>query len=1373
MHGRFSNMAILTALILSTLFVQVSGDRQPSVRMMPVDAGPSRSPPDPNVTGGLYDGLVRYDDVALIVNDNSEMSKEIGTYFAMKRGLPSLNIINISVDEKEIIDFAEYDDLARQVKENLSERGLTNKINYLVTTKGVPLKVTSGETNMNRQQYYESASVDSELMLLDSDDEYLVHNLWTVDNPYAGSGEPFSREVFGIRLVTRLTGYTVEEAKGLVDKATVSFGVRGNALLDMDPGKNGSGGYKQGNDWMLYADNWLKDNGYPSYLDATRDFRTGWTDTMAYYSWGSNDGDWGEVQSSNTGFEYGTDAQASSWIYEAVGGTIERTEETSASGSWSLKMARTGSGIIKAYQDVPVNYPDHRFIADGRMSISGVGSPGARILLEGYDMSGKLRWTHELANRTGTRNFDYYQDPIENDTTVTTIRMICELLGDGTAFFDNFYLRVIRPHNQWLNGSIAETIVSTGGRSITYGTWYGQSLVADLIRDGVTGIKGYTWEPFITAVSRAHILIPAYYLGFSLAESFWMGSPYVSWMGTVIGDPKCTPFINERPDMGPSPDEDPIRTWVDEYGTPWLSFNLKNKGNRNVEQGVVELYIDGVAKIHEELVDLAPNGTYNISISSTDQPEIFGSHVFTMKLDPGDEIMEYDEYNNNIEVELSVNQLPNLDLWTSEDEVSRTSTKVLELNLADPDGDLSLDNLDIYIEDPSKDRIEPEIDVTFDDGNFLTADVLLTPGWDAKLGFYSVRALYTDPNGSWSGKDLIASFKVVNAQPEITGELHPQEASRGSVVFLNVTWQDPDTPQEPLTVSGSAESALGGDLEPVSVDVIDSNNASLMFILPPEELSQTWTFVAMVLDRDGGKDAWTGTLRSVNRAPSAELLEVVYDNITRLMSNNIFLKYSDPEGQRSDMFRVTISGPVNSPSNLVIYDEEYTLSSGEELMVSIPGSGLGLGSYSLTVKYRDDEGLGSTLSVPSVFDVINIPPELMEVTITHSSGERMPVEVMRGDALTITASVRDQDSTGSQMQVEGKLVSNLTGTQQDVLFDQRGEGTFLGRLTTDIGWLLGSYDLQISVTDRDGAVVMEMLQEVMVLDADKPFVLSAEVFVDLNLTAEAEVILGTGLGSTSPGTVFITLYDGNGTFVGESLLLLDQTGNIWSAVFDVSGEPVSGNIAITDDLGRTAFFNSSVQIDVEEKPADPQGTGGSGGGSTDLILLLIVAVLALLIVLIMAVISFLLLRRRSESAMMPAPPMALSGPGGVPLMGPSSAQSLPPSGGGAKPALPPGRELQDGSSYHKPEELPMAPAPVQSAPPPGQSPPEKEGDSDRAAAEPSNTGSVVEPPEQDVRHTDDPNIPGDPGQGEQEGQKGPDLGPGLPVQDAEAEPQQG
>ena len=52
----------------------------------------------------------------------------------------------------------------------------------------------------------------------------------------------------------------------------------------------------------------------------------------------------------------------------------------------------------------------------------------------------------------------------------------------------------------WVNGSVVETAVSTGARSFNWGTTYGQSLVADILEDGASGIKGYVYEPYLTAV---------------------------------------------------------------------------------------------------------------------------------------------------------------------------------------------------------------------------------------------------------------------------------------------------------------------------------------------------------------------------------------------------------------------------------------------------------------------------------------------------------------------------------------------------------------------------------------------------------------------------------------------------------------------------------------------------------------------------------------------------------------------------------------------------------------------------------------------------------------------------------------------------------
>lgn len=91
-------------------------------------------------------------------------------------------------------------------------------------------------------------------------------------------------------------------------------------------------------------------------------------------------------------------------------------------------------------------------------------------------------------------------------------------------------------------GAIAETVVSTSGRTFSNPQAPGQSLIADLIAQGVTGCKGYVSEPYSDAIAYASLLFDRYTIGFTLAESFYMASRYLGWQDVVIGDPLCAPY---------------------------------------------------------------------------------------------------------------------------------------------------------------------------------------------------------------------------------------------------------------------------------------------------------------------------------------------------------------------------------------------------------------------------------------------------------------------------------------------------------------------------------------------------------------------------------------------------------------------------------------------------------------------------------------------------------------------------------------------------------------------------------------------------------------------------------------------------------------
>lgn len=104
-------------------------------------------------------------------------------------------------------------------------------------------------------------------------------------------------------------------------------------------------------------------------------------------------------------------------------------------------------------------------------------------------------------------------------------------------------------------GAIGGLFVSTDARTfrepkpewipaLTAGGNGGQTLVGDLIREGITGISGHVSEPYLDAIERPQILFPAYLAGFNLAESFYLSMPSLSWQSIVIGDPLCSPFAS-------------------------------------------------------------------------------------------------------------------------------------------------------------------------------------------------------------------------------------------------------------------------------------------------------------------------------------------------------------------------------------------------------------------------------------------------------------------------------------------------------------------------------------------------------------------------------------------------------------------------------------------------------------------------------------------------------------------------------------------------------------------------------------------------------------------------------------------------------------
>jgi uncharacterized protein (TIGR03790 family) len=222
------------------------------------------------------------DNVLVVINQQSPLSRSIGEYYAERRHVPLTNVCRLSVQPDEDIPRDEFDDkIARPIAAFLRLHKLQEQILYIVTTSGVPLRVRGSAGNM----IAEAAAVDSELTLLYSDMRGQPHVLPAgIHNPFFGRVlAAFRHPDFPIYLVTRLTGYDFADVKGLIDRALLARN-RGSFVIDLRKFDDGPG-----NGWLREAARALpKDR---VILDDTGKVLYQQRDVIGYASWGSNDPD--------------------------------------------------------------------------------------------------------------------------------------------------------------------------------------------------------------------------------------------------------------------------------------------------------------------------------------------------------------------------------------------------------------------------------------------------------------------------------------------------------------------------------------------------------------------------------------------------------------------------------------------------------------------------------------------------------------------------------------------------------------------------------------------------------------------------------------------------------------------------------------------------------------------------------------------------------------------------------------------------------------------------------------------------------------------------------------------------------------------------
>lgn len=230
--------------------------------------------------------------VVVLANANDEDSIEIANYYADRRSIPRSNIIALPMPTDETISVSEYvDKLHNPLLNALAEKGWVrivkarepdftgrervavglHRISYLVTTRGVPLRIANSFKfldlrlkEVSDEYMVNSGSVDGELALLIGPSNLSMTAF--VPNPlFAGA---ISKAVDPKRVirVSRLDGPSVYAVKKMIDRTLQAEvqGLIGRAYFDF------GGPYELGDEWIRTASELARDAFFDTDCETTK-----------------------------------------------------------------------------------------------------------------------------------------------------------------------------------------------------------------------------------------------------------------------------------------------------------------------------------------------------------------------------------------------------------------------------------------------------------------------------------------------------------------------------------------------------------------------------------------------------------------------------------------------------------------------------------------------------------------------------------------------------------------------------------------------------------------------------------------------------------------------------------------------------------------------------------------------------------------------------------------------------------------------------------------------------------------------------------------------------------------------------------------------
>ncbi len=913
--------------------------------------------------------------------------------------------------------------------------------------------------------------------------------------------------------------------------------------------------------------------------------------------------------------------------------------ETTAARTCSDHSAAGGRTHIEQTYDLPDELDGHAWIIYGYASKQGWVSGDWHIEIDAYDDNGTLLTSNSSSSNSlddawNSRTVRFR--PAGNATSLV-VRMVASLgltTRNGSVFFDTMNLRAIRPHFQWQNGSIAETAVSTGGRSFAWGSNYGQSLVADLLEDGVSGVKGYVYEPYLTTISYPNLLSAYYGAGYNLGEAYWASNPAISWMGVVVGDPKMAAYSDQLHDVDVVAARTNGRLSMGENGTVevlvenlgpaeargWLEVRERigqivlsnvslqmSPGDENGSRRIVQIPVKTQRQGYVELVVeyIADDGPV-LNSSEFVQPRILREHVTD---------------NNWLTLNPLVNGPPTItSFWCSSAVAPRGSTVSCNIFATDEFGigevrfawwhvDAGFENstwLPVTSVGGGEYRVSLDIPVSIPLGYlWVLAEVTDIDGLqdfsvlndaidvrDAPATWFGVHAAGADP-ADWSGASMLPAVSQAGVH-------------RGANTTLRACVIDPDhstDDEKPrFVVARGAVSPVLLESEPTPETTVICYTAT-WWLDPGTPLDP----ILLTLQDSAGQALSVRSMQVDNRAPTVEV---------HLVRNGERVGISTAVGESIEVNATDVDDPGSALIGEVLLrwpgQSERTVpfvipADATGALVELPNATAPLagGSLNITVLVRDQQG--SETEVEESWLIHRVPPNVTAVLCAEWNGSDWvgidDATIDRGVPVLLVAGVFSHrpllmsratlSQSGWSTQLEPFTTDWPTQCSEAAAAAREGAGSTLYIVTVDASLVVGEASIELQATDVD------MMQSSFSLTVQIAY--PGPEIIDPNWPAsfqvgESSVLSFTVLDPDDLDSVVCELQtiDGGGNRMLD-LLLYPGTGGVVAAIWTPSRTVADLTIRArcADSAGHEAeleALNLTVETVpvVNEEPAPPE-----------------------------------------------------------------------------------------------------------------------------------------------------------------------------------------